>query len=265
MSESYRNLAGFSRHAIPRSIEWCLDARMQKESRRRRMDSNRLASDPRIEMRKKRWRDFLSPASRSGPLFQIAVAGDPERPWPNPWNVRERIDWAVRVYESSLERMAWLEDDTVPSVSAFTGTEIFAEAFGCKVHRPADNMPFALPLVSCAAEASRLTCPDLEAESIARVFEIADALVERTGPGVVLQLPDVQSPLDIAALLWDKSDFYIALMEEGEAVLELCGKIRCLLEKFFDAWFRRYGTSFVAHYPYYYILNSLKNVSMTEK
>jgi hypothetical protein len=221
------------------------------------MEMKRMTADPRIEARQRRWREFLSPGAPSGGLFQIDIAGGPERPWPNPWNVRERIDWAVGQYESALERMSWLEDDRVPSAYVYTGTDIFAEAFGCHVHRPVDNMPFALPLVSCASEAARLSCPTLEAEPLARVFAIADSMVARIGPDAILQLPDVQSPLDIAALIWDKSDFYIALMEEPEAVLELCAKIRGLLEAFFDAWFRRYGGAYVAHYPHYYMEGGL--------
>ncbi|HHV96839.1 MAG TPA: hypothetical protein GXX37_10280 [Clostridiaceae bacterium] len=52
---------------------------------------------------------------------------------------------------------------------------------------------------------------------------------------------------------WDKNDFYVALIEEPEAVLELIMKIKSLLLSFFDAWFERYGKEYIAHYPYYYM------------
>jgi uroporphyrinogen-III decarboxylase len=150
-----------------------------------------------------------------------------------------------------LDNLAWLDDDRVPSLHVYTGTEIFAEAFGCSVHRPTDNMPFALPCVRQAADAARLREPALDCPPLARLFARADRLLERAGPDALLQIPDVQSPLDIAALIWEKSDFYIALIEEPAAVLELTDKIRRLLFCFFDTWFARYGSTYIAHYPYY--------------
>ena len=75
-----------------------------------------------------------------------------------------------------------VDDDRVPYLSNVTGTEIFAEAFGCKVHRPEDNMPFALPLVRSAAEADKITVPDLSTSSLAYLFDIADELYRRGGP-----------------------------------------------------------------------------------
>ena len=41
-----------------------------------------------------------------------------------------------------LETMLWLNDDRIPYLDMTTGTEIFAETFGCKFHRPIDDMPF---------------------------------------------------------------------------------------------------------------------------
>ncbi len=71
------------------------------------------------------------------------------------------------------------------------------------------------------------------------------------------RMPDIQSPMDIAALIWVKSDFYIAMIEEPEAVRELAEKVRCLLTAFLDEWFRRYGTGYVAHFPTYWMEGGL--------
>jgi hypothetical protein len=59
--------------------------------------------------------------------------------------------------------------------------------------------------------------------------------------------------MDIAALIWDKNAFYVALRETPEAVVELAAKVRELLTTFLDEWFRRYGSEFIAHYPAYYM------------
>ena len=89
---------------------------------------------------------------------------------------RERIEWAWRQYQEQMSRAEWLDDDAIPHLDVYTGTEIFAEAFGCKVQRPVDNMPFALPLVSKASEAADLGVPDLDAPCLRLLFEIADEL-----------------------------------------------------------------------------------------
>lgn len=200
-----------------------------------------------------RWTRFLDGTGPSR-LFLVryapgAATGD--RPWPNPAARSARLDWARRSYAWHLERARWLDDDTVPCLDPWTGTELFAEAFGCPVHRPADNNPFALPLVRSAADADRLAVPPLEAEPVARVFGLADELRTWAGPGAVMRLPDLQSPLDVAALIWEKESFYPALLEEPEAVERLCAKVRTLQFAFLDVWFERYGRPAVAHYPDY--------------
>jgi uroporphyrinogen-III decarboxylase len=143
--------------------------------------------------------------------------------------------------------------DSLPFLDVYTGTEIFARAFGCTVHYPADDMPFALPLVHSPAEAERLKTPGLDAAPFPLLFEIADTLRRRAGPEALLRLIDVQSPMDIAALIWEKISFFQALIETPEAVKELAFKVRQLLVAFLDEWFRRYGREFIAHYPDYYM------------
>jgi hypothetical protein len=132
-----------------------------------------------------------------------------------------------------------------------TGTEIFAEAFGCKVHRPDDTNPFALPLVHSAAEADAVTAPELSSSSLAYLFDIADELYRRGGPDAVMKPVDIQSPMDIVALIWEKSDMFCAMLDAPDAVKALAGKVRTLLVAFFDEWFNRYGTTFVSHHPDY--------------
>ena len=207
-----------------------------------------------VSIRKQRWNDFYTMDGKK--RFMIVVeyeGGVPARPhlWPN--RKMERIDWALRKYEDLCDRSQWLHDDTVPYLDMLTGTEVFAEAFGCQVHRPEDDMPFAKPLVHTAAEAAKIRVPDLESSSLSILFEIADRALEKAGGHAVLRLPDIQSPMDISALIWDKNDFYAAMYEEPEAVKELSGKVYSLLTAFLDQWFARYGRDFVAHYPTYYM------------
>jgi hypothetical protein len=73
------------------------------------------------------------------------------------------------------------------------------------------------------------------------------------GDGAALQLPDIQSPLGIAALTLNKEEFYVAMAEEPEAVREMVAKVQSLLTAFLDAWFKEFGHSYVAHHPTYYM------------
>jgi hypothetical protein len=114
-------------------------------------------------------------------------------------------------------------------------------------------MPFALPLVHSAREADALKVPDVSTSSVAYLFEMADELIRRAGPAALLKLVDIQSPMDIAALIWEKQSFYPAMLEAPDAVLALADKVKQFLTSFLDLWFTRYGDAFIAHYPSYYM------------
>jgi hypothetical protein len=206
-----------------------------------------------LEARQERWRRFLDQRDVGAQpfLFLIRYAeGDPQRPplWPE--HRSARIEWAWSAYQAQLERTQWLADDAVPCLQVSTGTEIFAEAFGCPVHRPADNMPFALPLIRSAAQVDSLAVPELSTSSLAYLFEMADEL-HRRAPEALLRVVDLQTPMDIAALIWEKADLLAATILAPEAVRELAAKVSQVLTAFLDEWFRRYGTRYVSHCPDY--------------
>lgn len=207
-----------------------------------------------IQARKARWCDFLENRNCPRHLFIITCEQDQQiRPKLWPECAAERVEWAWTRYGRTREQMAWLQDDSLPYLDMLTGTEIFAEAFGCEVYRPLDNNPFALPLVHSAREAAHIRPVDLCSSTLTRLFDMADRLRDRAGEEALFRLVDIQSPMDIVALIWDKNDLYLALLEEPEAVRELAALVYRLLTDFLDAWFSRYGSDFIAHYPDYYL------------
>lgn len=225
-----------------------------------------------IKQRLARWNSFVE--GRTGPFMfhvnfplpELEAQLPPTQYWPElcwPDKVQLRIERRWAEYEIMCKKAELVDDDRVPYLSNLAGTEIFAEAFGCNVHRANDNMPFALPLVRSAAEADRIKVPELSASSLAYLFDIADELYRRGGPGAVMQLVDVQSPMDITALIWDKADLFCAMIEVPDAVKALAEKARALLVAFFDEWFKRYGTTFVAHFPAY-VMHSGITMSVDE-
>jgi len=207
-----------------------------------------------LAARQQRWERFLKPETPPGFLFLIRWT-DPELPeWVALWPAlrKERVECLWKTYRRHQDRAAWLDDDFIPCFKMITGTEIFAEAFGCPVHRPNDTMPSARPLIHSASEVAGLKVPELSGSSLAYLFDMADEL-HRRDPEAVFQLVDVQSPMDIAALIWEKASFCVGLVEAPEAVKELAEKVRALLTAFLDEWFRRYGTRYMAHYPDYFM------------
>jgi hypothetical protein len=211
-----------------------------------------------IRKRQQRWERFVKPGAAPGFMFMVRC-NDPEMPpkvapWPS--LQKERVEWIWKTYQRQRDGAAWLEDDFIPHLNMLTGTEIFAEAFGCQVHRPQTNMPFALPLIRTAPEVAGLQVPELSTSTLAYLFDMADEL-HRRDPDAVFRLIDVQSPMDIAALIWEKELFFLALVEEPEAVKELVAKVRQLMMAFLDEWFRRYGTRYVAHFPDYFMTSGV--------
>jgi len=210
-----------------------------------------------VAERLERWRVFMAGGSRSRCMFHVnfpAPAWEAELPPPAPlWPAQAaaRIERRWAEYQLMCRKALLVDDDRVPYLSNMTGTEIFAEAFGCRVHRPGDTNPFALPLIHTAAEADTIRIPELSTSSLAYLFDIADELYRRGGPGAVMKPVDSQSPMDTVALIWDKADLFVAMIETPDAVRALAVKVRKLVEAFFEEWFKRYGTTFVAHYPDY--------------
>ena len=202
-----------------------------------------------IDERKKRWRDLYSRKAKTLVLIDYPLPG---RPWPYPENMQARLDWASESYRRQLHNMEWLDDDRIPALHLYTGTELFAEAFGCKVHYPGNDMPFALPIIGSAGEVAAIKPPDIYGACLGEIFELARRLRQRNGDAI-LHLPDIQSPLDIAALIWDKNDLLIAMLEDAPAVQGLIEMIEHTLTKFLDAWRQEFGTEYIAHYPDYYM------------
>lgn len=167
----------------------------------------------------------------------------------SPLPAADWLPWVVEGYEHMVRWHEALDDDAMPTAKLWTGTEIFAAAFGCDIHVYEGMPPAARPLVCSTAEADRLPQPDLQAWPMAKVFELGHLVRERLGPEVPIGVPDIQSPFDIAALVWNKEDLFIAMVEEPEAVHRLVAKCHRLLVDFFTAFQREFSNVNLCHCP----------------
>ena len=204
--------------------------------------------------RKKRWEKFQNGSEEVKKIKMIEFnEGLEEKPFIKDGRYDYLSDWIVKKYDIMCENTNWLKDDTVPYLDMLTGTEIFAESFGCGVVYPEDNNPFALHMISSCSEISKVKVPNIWDTRINDIFEMTARLREKTDNNATIRMPDIQSPADIAALILRKDAFFIGMMEEPEAIKELIAKAMELLVQFLDAWFKEFGSSFVAHFPDYYM------------
>jgi len=221
----------------------------------------RPATGTSIAERKSRWLDLQRPDAAPGFVFLIRCAETdralPPAPCPLRSNRTAWMDHVLRRYDLMRQRAEWLHDDAVPYLHVLNGTEVFAEDLGSPVHVPDGERPFALAAVHDAAGAARISAPDLSATHLPWYLEFAAEARQRAGGDPVLGMFDIQSPLDIASLVWDKADLFTAMADDPAAVHGLSAEAAKLVTAFLDAWFARFGTGYVAHFPDYYMEGGL--------
>lgn len=172
---------------------------------------------------------------------------------------------AVADYRQQCRYLAALDDDSVPTARCLhTNTGVFASAFGCQLHAyEEDTNACALPAVRSAREADALPEPTLDGPALSRVIALARLVRRELGPKAPINVPDMQSPLDIAALVWDKSSFYTAMLDAPGSVLHLIDKCRRLLERFLTAFLAEFGEINLCHCPSFWAPPSL-GLSLSE-
>ncbi len=195
-----------------------------------------------------------------GPFSRHAVSLMPQLP-ENPLGdftcselpVKEWVPYYLRQFEVMEEYRTALDLDLIPFVNLNTNTGIFASAFGCRLHvfKEYETPACALSSVSSADAADALADPVLEhVPALVRIFELGERMRERLGPDVTIGVPDVQSPFDIAALVWQKEDLFAAMVENPEAVKRLVEKCRRLLVAFLAEFQKRFPNANLSHCPF---------------
>ena len=177
------------------------------------------------------------------PDYDFTISDKPVKNW---------VPWIVDGYRRQVEMLEAVGDDAVPFAKISTGTHIYAAAFGCEVRRFSDSNPCAMPLVFTAAEADKLAMPDIwKTPVLYRIFELARAVQDELGPDAYLGPPDMQSGFDSAALIWNKTDFLAAMIDDVDsaAVMRLAEKCASLLKTFLSAFRREFPICSPCHCP----------------
>jgi len=147
--------------------------------------------------------------------------------------VKNWVPWVVQNYENRMKFLEEVGHDDVPYACLLTHTGVFASAFGCKIYDFEGSLPAALSSISSTEEADKLTVPDvLGVPMLARFFELASLVRAELGPDVPMGVPDLQSPFDIAAIVWKKEDMFTAMIEDPDSVHRFVAKTHRLLKDF---------------------------------
>ncbi len=207
-----------------------------------------------IRERKARWQRFLS--GETGERLLVVIEPEwinKECPYSLPYEDERRRSWILKKYETLLSLAENVDDDSIPYIDTGTGTEIFAESLGCHVYRHGSDMPMGMPFVMTTSDAAKVSVPDVGACRLASILEWARGLKRQVGDQAIPRLVDLQTPIDVCAIMWEKTMFYPAMIEEPEAVTELARKVASLQFAFLDQWFRLLGDGFISHYPSYFM------------
>ena len=176
-------------------------------------------------------------------------------------NERPVSDWLSYViadYESQLRLLSELDHDGVPYVNLLTNTGVFAAGFGCKMHLFEGSNAAAGPCVETVADAAKLKTPRVEdVPTLMRVIELARLVRDTLGPDVHVTGCDIQSPFDIAALIWRKQDLFVAMIEEPNAVKDLIAKTHELLMNFLVIYTREFPNFNPIHCPWGWVPTEL--------
>lgn len=164
-------------------------------------------------------------------------------------------EWVRSYADDYLAQVRFLDEwdcDNVPYVGLNTNTGLFAAAFGCPIHvyEGQQTNAAARPIVNSPEEADRLPRPTLDAPTLSRVLELARLLRRELGPDAPIGVPDIQSPFDIAAMIWNKEDLFPSMIEAPEAVHRLVDQCHRLLTDFLQTFQREIGEVNFCHYPY---------------
>lgn len=211
--------------------------------------------DERILKKKERWKAFYAGDPKVKHIYSMYYYGDYTNPpmFSSHQAYLDTLDWRVEKYFEMVKRMDKIDDDAIPYLDMLTGTEIFGAAFGCDVHYFENERPMAMPMIESVEEISKVKVPNIWDTSLHDYFEMAYKLRERTDKDAIFRRPDTQSPMDIGALVMNKTEFLMATITDPEAVEELTSKTRELLVQFTDAWIHEFGEELIAHFPDYYL------------
>lgn len=119
----------------------------------------------------------------------------------------------------------WTPRNTMNIEPYFWNTHTLALAMGCSTHQTSEDKEWVDPLITDPAQVDDLLVPDPLEGRTGEIIEIIQDMMTETDPDTLIRLPDIQSPLGVAELMWHPDYFYMALLTNPDEVHTLLDKI----------------------------------------
>jgi hypothetical protein len=160
----------------------------------------------------------------------------------------------ARYYE--IIQRFFYQDDYVLRLQPQLGIGVFASAFGSKVEFPVNQYPMCHSVITPGQPAARvydLKPPDVRAGQLADVLAFAAYFEQQTARRYPIAMTDLQGPMDTAYLVWNSTDFLVAMIEHPREVHHLLNLVTDLIIRFVKE-LRQMVKHFVpAHFPPVYL------------
>jgi hypothetical protein len=123
-----------------------------------------------------------------------------------------------------LTRWDWTPAKTANVEPWFWNTHTMALTFGCEAVFTSEGKEWIKPLIAEAEQVQDLDVPDVWSGRTGQILHRMGEMIQTLPKDTLVRLPDIQSPLGVAELMWDQS-FYLALLTDPDVVHQLLEKI----------------------------------------
>ncbi|MCS7242623.1 MAG: hypothetical protein N2205_03230 [Candidatus Caldatribacterium sp.] len=167
-----------------------------------------------------------------GPLFYIGSPGESPLLKGNLPSFEELLHGEL----SRLTARRGIQDFDIPAIRTDFGTSIFPSAFGAPVRFEKGRYPWNEPIISDdPTVVYRLTKPSVRDGLLKVVLDFTHFAIQKTNEQLPIKMTDLQGPIDVAYLLWESNNFFLALFEAPKAVHHLLEMITELIIEFVHA------------------------------
>ena len=118
----------------------------------------------------------------------------------------------------------WTPQKSINVEPWFWNTHTLALAFGCKARFTSEGKEWIEDLITEPDQVHELEIPDVRSGRTGEILDEMERLLKVQPEDTLIRLPDIQSPLGVAELIWDQS-FYIALITNPAEMHVLLEKI----------------------------------------
>jgi hypothetical protein len=157
-------------------------------------------------------------------------------------DMKASLEWQLGGLQKSMKFEADVPNFLVP----WYGIGTVAGAFGADYIWKEKQAPAIRPVFGSVKEALQYeSVPVSQARIGRRTLEMIDYFLDKTGGRVPMSLTDTQSPLNIACNIVQMSNFFVEMLDNPQAVIELLNRLATLLVEFTHEQIDRIGNALV--------------------